>query len=128
MHFNLNEQLGVLNLVLPRHLWITVNLDMFHLDNPYIEQMYTNKSHVHYRALPYSLGYVTIIQSHVYSSEERRYVSFAKPDFVYAVIYKTHQNLFISFYEFLVSVNGEAQAYKENMILLTGENPWKTSL
>lgn len=101
----INNIIEFVNKFLPNHLWISKGGLLHHIET--------------YKTFPLNMpsamsaiGYVT------YPNDD----CMIKGDRFFIILYKGKNR---TFYNFLQTIGGKAEEYKENIILLTGENPWK---
>lgn len=111
----LNENLlQHINTVLPNHLWIGHNWTVQHIDNPFFERVYRYASDHTMKLIRYGIGYITTITFPEQIGTDALYIS----------IYESKQSC-KPLYQFLKEVRGDVEEYKDIIILITGENPWK---
>lgn len=109
-----SEILHLIHRVLPSHVWIHA-LTLCHIDSHHYTMCTDIIPHACFEDITFPFGHITTVLPDVLKM---------KNDVIFVTFYHNHF-AHQTFYQFLQSINGNAEAYKEMMILITGENPWK---
>lgn len=104
-----------LNQFMPKYLWITPRLEINYIDDETYQAMNVVKDRIP--------TYVNRLEKLNVGWISTNYEQLVTRDFIFVVFYKDPK--LISFFSFLMYMGGAAETYKESVILLTGENPWK---
>lgn len=107
-----NNLIPMLNKCLPQHLWVSARLELFNLDEyRYIDSgvvKYSTRNETGKMLSLNSLGRIITIQE----------------DTLGVLVYQERYARIMGFCEFLQTVGGNIEEYREQIVLITGNNLW----